>query len=501
MRVSTKMTLGLSATCLVIAGLHGIMQLRQESQDLRKAVEKEIRLLGTSVKVAVENALRDRQFEDIQQTLDSLEVIDPTVDFLIFDRQKNLKAQSPGSALAGFPEQAGFETIATGRPVLRFDEGAGRGRVVLGLPLANQDGSPAGGLVLIRSLDELRRDLIDTRRGIVLSVILLVLATTALQFFLGIVYVTRPLTVMAKAMRKLRSGDLTAGLASSRHDEVGALAGEFDSLVADLRSARERIAREVESRNSLERGLQQVDKLVTIGQLSAGLAHEIGSPLQIMNGRARALLTRPHSPEDVRKNAEILADQTDRIARIVEQLLRFSRRRAVNLSETDLRRPVEAVLDLVDFSARRLGVSLELRCEERMPPAVLDVDQIQQVILNLLKNALEATPPGGKIAISIQRSVLEPREKGTRVPAARLVVEDSGCGMSPDVLDKLFEPFFTTRAAQGGTGLGLAVVKAIVLQHGGSVSAASTPERGSRFTVDLPLRRPEWEEKEQGEVA
>ncbi len=372
---------------------------------------------------------------------------------------------------------------------------------MLGLPLANQDGSPAGGLVLIRSLDELRRDLIDTRRGIVLSVILLVLATTALQFFLGTVYVTRPLTVMAKAMRKLRSGDLTAGLASSRHDEVGALAGEFDSLVADLRSARERIAREVESRNSLERGLQQVDKLVTIGQLSAGLAHEIGSPLQIMNGRARALLTRPHSPEDVRKNAEILADQTDRIARIVEQLMRFSRRRAVNLSETDLRRPVEAVLDLVDFSARRLGVSLELHCEERMPPAVLDVDQIQQVILNLLKNALEATPAGGKITISIQQSVLEPRERGTRVPAARLVVEDSGCGMSPDVLDKLFEPFFTTRAAQGGTGLGLAVVKAIVLQHGGSVSAASTPGRGSRFTVDLPLRRPEWEEKEQGEVA
>src|SRR2546425_1010953 len=405
MRVSTKMTLGLSATCLVIAGLHGIMQLRQESRDLRKAVEKEIRLLGTSVKVAVENALRDRQFEDIQQTLDSLDVIDPTVDFLIFDRQKKLKAQSPGSAPAGFSEQAGFETIATGRPVLRFDEG------------------------------------------------------------------------------------------------VGAGAGEFDSLVADLRSARERIAREVESRNSLERGLQQVDKLVTIGQLSAGLAHGIGSPLQIMNGRARALLTRPHSPEDVRKNAEILADQTDRIARIVEQLLRFSRRRAVNLSETDLRRPVEAVLDLVDFSARRLGGSLELRCEEKMPPAVLDVDQIQQVILNLLKNALEATPPGGKITISIQRSVLEPREKGPRVHAARLVVEDSGCGMSPDVLDKLLEPFFTTRAAQGGTGLGLAVVKAIVLQHGGSVSAASTPGRGSRFTVDLPLRRPEWEEKEQGEVA
>ena len=493
MRVSTKMTLGISATCLVIMGLHGYNQLRTEDHDLRAAVEREIRLLGDAIRVAVENSLRDGQIQDIQSLLDATDRIDPTVDILYFDAGTDLRAASPGSARDVLLERMARGSTTSGRSELRFDEASRPSRILLSLPLdaaAVTSGQPVGSLVLVRPLTEMTRDLLATRRGIILGVVLLVLAATAVQFALGTIYVTRPLTTMARAMQKLRSDEWKSRLNDTRRDEVGTLAREFDTMVTALEEASQRLAREVESRTNLERGLQDVDKLVTVGQISAGLAHEIGSPLQIMNGRARALLARDHTAEETRKHARILAEQTDRITRIVEQLLQSARRRPARFVATSLLGPVQAVLDLIEHTARRRDVRIELTCPSDMPPVVSDVDQIQQIVLNLCKNALEASRPGGRIAIRIGHSSL-PVPGGTRhVPAARLEVEDDGSGMSQDVLDRLFEPFFTTRATEGGTGLGLAVVKAIVSEHGGTVSASSTAEQGTRITVDLPLNGP-----------
>src|SRR5262249_16817768 len=151
-------------------------------------------------------------------------------------------------------------------------------------------GNIMGAIVLVHPLSEVHRDLHDTTLNIVLSLVILVAAITALEALLGWVLVGGPLTKMAAGMRKPRAGGPTATLQTQQNDEHGRLAEQFDGLVAELREARERIAREVDSRLVLEQGMQRADKLATIGQLSAGLAHEIGSPLQIMSGRARALL-------------------------------------------------------------------------------------------------------------------------------------------------------------------------------------------------------------------
>jgi len=500
MRVSTKMTLGLSATCLVIMGLRGYSQLRSEEHDLRAEVEREIRLLGDAVRVAIENSLRDRQMQDIQRLLGAADQMDPTVDILFYDAANQLRANSPGSSSDAMLERMSADSSATDRSGLVFDQARPVGRVVLTLPLHAEENTaqkPIGSLVLTRPLTEMARDLTETRRAILDSVLLLVLAATALQFVLGQIYVTRPLTTMARAMQKLRSNEWSSRLGYDRKDEVGLLGQEFDAMVVALEEARQRIAREIESRTNLERGLQQVDKLVTVGQISAGLAHEIGSPLQIMNGRARALLARDHSAEETRKHARVFAEQTDRITRIVDQLLQFARRRPARFAENNLVGPVRAVLELIEPTARRREVTIELQCAPEMPPVVSDVDQIQQIVLNLSKNALEASHPGGRITIRIGPSSLRTNGGSRLAPAARLEVEDDGSGMSADVLDKLFDPFFTTRSAEGGTGLGLAVVKAIVSEHGGGISASSTPGRGSRITVDLPLGGPHSQERIQ----
>jgi signal transduction histidine kinase len=485
LRVSTKLTLGISAASLLIAGAHGWRQLRQERMDLRGSVERDVRILGNAIQVSFEHALRDRQFTDIQGALDSLEGIAPDLDLYVFAPGGELTALSAGAV-----RESGFTAIAQramsgGETVLDI-ETRSVFRATLGLPLVNQNGVNIGAIILVRPLGDVRRDLYDTRRGIATSLASLVLAITALEALLGTVLVGRPLTKMAVGMQKLRLGEPAAALETHRNDEVGRLAAEFDALVAELQEARERIAREVDSRLALEQALQRVDKLVTIGQLSAALAHEIGSPLQIMSGRARALLSRDLGADAVRKNATILAEQADRIAGIVEQLLSFARRRPVRPALTDLARPIRTILDLMAPAARQRRVTLEFSCPPDLPHVVVDVDQVQQVALNLIKNALAATPDGGHIALRLGLASVETPQGS--IPTARLEIEDDGCGMSADTRASLFEPFFTTRAMEGGTGLGLAVVRAIVEAHGGRIDVASATGAGSRFTIDLPLR-------------
>ena len=479
------MTLGISAVSLLIAGAHGWRQMRQERLDLRNAVAREIRILGNAIQVSFEHALRDRQFTDIQGALDSLAGIAPELDLYVFAPGGALTARSAGAATeAGFTAMAARVMQARDN-VLDIDTDKAW-RATLGLPLVDDAGANVGAIVLVRPLGEVRRDLHDTRRNIAISLVLLVLAITGLEAVLGAVLVGRPLTKMATGMQKLRLGEPAATLKTNRNDEVGRLAAEFDALVAELREARERIAREVDSRLVLEQALQRVDKLATIGQLSAGLAHEIGSPLQIMSGRARALLARDLGADEVRKNATILADQADRIAGIVEQLLNFARRRPVRPVTADLAAPVRTILDLMGPAARQRRIALEFSCRSDLPPVFADIDQIQQLALNLIKNALAATAEGGRVTVKLDLVALD--TPGQPIPAARLEIEDNGCGMNEETRARLFEPFFTTRAGAGGTGLGLAVVHAIVQAHGGRIEVASALGKGSRFTVALPLQ-------------
>jgi signal transduction histidine kinase len=420
------------------------------------------------------------------------------VEVLVFDLRNGRRAQSPRGGQDPLHDEVLGAVLTGSGPVLRFSADAAPPQIVLGLSLRDDQQNQIGGLVVGRPLDELYRDLAATQRAIVVSLLLLVVAIAVVQGFLGARFVTKPLNSLSLSMRRLRQGDLTPPELPRRADEVGALAAEFEMLVSDLRDAREHLAQAVESQRRLERGLQRIDKLVTIGQLSASLAHEIGSPLQIVGGRARAMLDRPHDPDDVRRQATILADQADRIGRIIAQLVTYARRRPVRLAETDLRVPATEILDLLESMARRRRIALEFFCADPPPPrAVVDTDRIQQVVLNLLNNALEATAPGGRIRLSLESSSMTAPGEPHAIAGIRLVVEDTGCGISAEDLPRVFDPFFTTRAESDGTGLGLAVVRAIVLDHDGAISATSHVGHGSRFVVELPLRGPARSERKE----
>lgn len=488
-KVSTRFTLTIGLTGLAFFGALGAYQLRVERRDLFRAVERETRLLGRTLRVAAENAQRDSQSQDIFETLQAVHESDPPIDMVVFDALGSVIARS-GGAREVDPSVAdcGATAVAARASVLRRDPQGEPVRILLALPLLDDAGSHVGGIVMVRPLDDLREDLARTRRAIVVTVALFAALTAALGRLLGAAYIARPLARLTARMRQVRAGEFPSKLPEGRPDEIGLLAQEFHAMLDDLREARSRLVQETESRARLERGLERVDKLATIGQLSAGLAHEIGSPLQVLHGRARALLARPADQEDVRRNAQILVEHSERIARIVERLLSFARRRPPSFALVRLEPTVRRVLDLLEVEARRRQVRVRMRAGDEPLGLLADADQLQQVVLNLVKNALEATPPGGEIEVELEKGALAGADGA--LPSVRIVVTDTGRGMSEDVCRRIFEPFFTTRPQEGGTGLGLVVARAIARDHGGELTAASNPGLGTRMTVELPIGAP-----------
>ena len=491
MHLSTKLALGLTVTSTLILGLYGVRQLRLEERDLRGAAEHDFQLLGTAVQVAVENSVRDGQVADVKEILDALELNDAAVELLVFNAAGVLQASSPGSApLADLVRPKLRDVVASRRPDIGFQGPGGLGNLVGIFPLRDDDGASLGTVAVVWPLNELRRDLNATALTTVVSSLILIAGITGVGWVLSLVFVRRPLRTLTEAMRSVEAGNWVASVPSRGGDEVGGALVQFNAMVREVREARRKLVEAAEAREALEVGLERLDKLATVGQLSAGLAHEIGSPLQILSGRARAIAARTDLPPDVRRSALILEEQSDRIARIVDQLLGFARRRVAHMSDVDLRLTVGAIVDLMGSEARRRSIRLDFECEDALPRVFADADQVQQVTMNLLSNAFRAAPERGVVRVELSAAAANPDhpdEPGTPPGAVSLSVEDNGTGIPEDVRLRMFEPFFSTWVARGGTGLGLAVVKSIMDEHRGQILVVSAPGGGTRFTVRFPI--------------
>jgi signal transduction histidine kinase len=470
---------------LVLFGGSGVLQLRSERADLRNAIEREVGLLGRSLRASVENALRDRQWKDVNATLERLEPIDPRLDIFVYDEQGKLRGYSPGAAVPHRP------ALPPTRESVHFEPAGGFERAVFETPLTSENGASLGAIVMVRPLDDAQRDLGRTQLAIVVTMLLFVLCTTASTFVAAETGVGRPIGRLIAAMQRFRAGEVVHVDPGVLDDEIRALEAEFNRMEDELRAAQDGLRNEAEQRRQLQQVLQRVDKLATVGQLAAGLAHEIGSPLQVIQGRAAMLREQPGDAERTRRHAEILVEQTERINRIVRQLLTYARRRPPQRAMVDAVAAARAVVELLEFEAKRRGVTVRLDASPHVPAIRADHDGIQQVVLNLVSNALAATAAGGHIQVSVAPTALSNPGEGTTVPGLRITVEDTGHGVESSMAEQLFEPFFTTHADTGGTGLGLAVVKSIVSDHGGTIAVDPQRRTGARFVVELPASPPD----------
>jgi two-component system sensor histidine kinase HydH len=247
---------------------------------------------------------------------------------------------------------------------------------------------------------------------------------------------------------------------------------------AGSRSGAVMVLRDMSEIKRLEAKVRRAEKLAAVGRLAAGVAHEIRNPLSSIRGFAY-LLGRGHGKETPeREYADVMVREIDRINHVVTDLLNFSRPMALEPQATMLADLLTHVVSLVSADAKTNGIDIRLDCDTGIPCVFLDPNQVTQAVLNLMLNALHASQSGGAVAI---RAAWRPKEGEVEIQ-----VTDNGPGIAPEVQEKVFEPFYTTR--ERGTGLGLAIVRKIAENHDGSVSVESPPPgkgRGTRFRLLL----------------
>jgi signal transduction histidine kinase len=232
--------------------------------------------------------------------------------------------------------------------------------------------------------------------------------------------------------------------------------------------------RHAEALNRLEHQLVRAEKLATVGVLTAGLAHEVGTPLAIIRGRAELLDEKNHLPE-----TKTILEQSDRIASTLRQVLDFSREQPVVVQPTDVAAVFTAIVGLLDFRLRAKRLRCDSDTGDEACRVAADPDQLQQVLVNLVMNACDACAPGGRI-------VLRARPAEDPPGFVRIEVVDNGCGIPAEKQEAVFDPFYTTKPKGEGTGLGLPVAASIVRNHQGQISIASEAGRGTTVTVLWP---------------
>lgn len=305
---------------------------------------------------------------------------------------------------------------------------------------------------------------------------------------LGAAWVGRPLRQLIDKTRRIGKGDLSGPITTGRRDEFGELAIALNSMCDQLRQAQGKIQDEAEARIAAQTQLRHVDRLRTVGRLAAGIAHELGTPLNVVSGRANLIASGQLDDQQTRESAAIIKGEADRIAKIIRQLLDFARRNTPQRRETDLVQLSRQTLELLSPIAEKNGATLELGTVPETCPLEVDPGQIQQVMTNLLVNAVQATGKGGSVVLGLDRADATPPEGVDAHPGqyVRIQVRDNGEGIPDDIHDQLFEPFFTTKQVGQGTGLGLSIAYGIVQDHGGWIDFTSNPGEGSEFSVYLP---------------
>ena len=313
------------------------------------------------------------------------------------------------------------------------------------------------------------------------------LAALVFTVFVRLFYrwIFRPLEILIRGSRKVAGGDFDYQVQLQTHDEMSELAGAMNDMTLRFRTIRDDLDRQVQERT---KQVVRNEQLASVGFLAAGVAHEINNPLasiamcaESLEGRVRDLLDGADNSGDqgavIASYLQMIQSEAFRCKGITERLLDFSRIGPPKRQLTDLRELVQGVIEMIRHLGRYQGKKLEFLAG----PAVwapVNGQELKQVVLNLLTNALDSLGDDGRVEIHLK----------SRDHMAELSVADTGCGMTPEVMERIFEPFFTRRRAGQGTGLGLSICYRIVADHAGTIEARSPgPGQGATFVVRLPL--------------
>jgi two-component system, NtrC family, sensor kinase len=342
-----------------------------------------------------------------------------------------------------------------------------------------------------------------------------VLLSVILLHFLLTRLLVRRFNRLIAAMNAARRGDLAIRAPAGREDEIGIIAQRFNEMMDQIElasSQRDRLLEEQKTFNTqlqekvreateelsaanqklrqvneelveVQRRLTQSERTAVAGQMAATFAHEIGSPLSAISTHLQLMAEDPALPEDTQQRLTLVQDQVSRIAGFVEELLSEARLSMQTRSPVQLNQILRQLLFFLEQHLAKCRIKVETKLSPDLPTIEANPQQLQQVFLNLLNNACDAMPEGGKVCIETS---VKTEGDGTYVAAS---IADDGIGIPEEKQGHIFEPFFTTKDLHRGTGLGLSIAARIVRQYNGTIELLSAPGAGARFTIRFPASR------------
>jgi signal transduction histidine kinase len=485
MRLTLKITMAILLGVVLLFSLHSYLSIQRERTQLKERLSREALHLGQSLRVMLGDIWQIGGEEAAISFLERSNLVSGsfTVRWVWIDgpTDTHYRPRVPVGKLAALKKGESVSLLA--------ESTAGHGFLMTYLPLST-GGGRLGAIELSESMDELHGYVRESLRRSALLVAATVGSALLLMALLGNILVNRPLRLLTEEAERIGAGDFSTSLTLSGRDELAGLAVTIDRMRGQLDEARQAEQAANETKLSALEKLRHTERLATLGRLSAGMAHELGTPLNVIAGRAKLIAGEDLSPEDTTRSERIIGEQAERMTAIMRQLLDFARRGEGRKQPVELPRLLQGTVDLLAPTANKEGIRLHLKIQDEAVTVNADPGQLQQVLLNLAMNGIQAMPRGGTLTFFLDGncapSLTAPQRTGAG-PWCRIRVEDQGEGIAPTDLPKIFDPFFTTKEIGQGTGLGLSIAYGIVEEHGGWIEAASTPGEGSSVSVYLPL--------------
>jgi signal transduction histidine kinase len=482
MKTSTKLIMILTFFVGVVMTVGGYFIVHQRELALEQAMRNEVRAHAVTLQIALERLYRSGNQTEAQELIDRMSGNKRIYGVVLFSAngQVALASNPLVEDEIKFPPELN-RTLATGEVVETVRMIHNQEVFSILMPILAGD-SRAGVFEIALPMVYIREDYARARREIAFVTLLLFVTIITVVILVMRFSLLRPIDDLLNGARALGRGDLNYRvIVPANNNEFALLEREFNRMADNLEVQRNAAVSEMEQRLKLERQLRQNEHLASVGRLAAGVAHEVGTPLNVIEVRAEQILQDlDDSRERRRRNATIILTQVERITNIVRQLLNLARPYKIQRVPVDLNALISGTLETLETKLQPAGVVVEFR-PERDAQVSGDRELLRQVLINIFVNAIHAMPQGGRLLISYEGRMTE--RPGGRFLGLR--VSDTGVGIEEGNFPFLFDPFYTTKDVGVGVGLGLPVSRRIVEEHDGWIEVANNEGGGATFTVFL----------------
>lgn len=486
MRLAAKLVLLYLVGLLLIVGLFSYLTIRQEKRIALAEHQRHASDLAAAIQSSLDEPDNLRDENTVQQiiTRSTREVRHVRI------RWVDLHAQNNGDRRPSVPlEMIYSESEVT---TIRTPDSSGQDTLYTYVPIGSGDAEDGGddghrlevSAPVVSPLQRFRDSVFSS-----LLALIVVAALSGIVIMIGgVVMVGRPLEELIAKVQRVGRGDFGHPVQPRSHDELGRLAVSLNEMCQQLTNQHTALDSATTARIATLEQLRHSDRLNTVGRMAAGIAHEIGTPLNVVSGRAELIAGGQLSEQKNRESALVIKAESQRIAETIRGLLDFARQSTAHPQQQPLNEIIQSTANLMQPLAAKNHAEIAVQMPDVPLSGNVDAGQIQQVLTNLMINAIQSTGGEGQVTVSLSDEIARPPDDLSVAPSRyrKISIKDNGSGIAGDDLEHIFEPFFTTKDVGDGTGLGLSISHGIVHEHGGWIDVQSEIGHGSCFSVYLP---------------